>query len=331
MTRFLLTLAACLIASAVQAGDARSYEAGKFAFEIGKVDAGWIQSVEGGGVDGEVVTEPTQDYYAKKHIGNVKYEDFALATEVAGAKPINDWIRATLEGKHTRRSGAISAVDFHMVERRRVEFQDALLTEIGFPACDAAVKDPAVMNLKFSPEITRWKPGDGAKIANPDPPQHRWRSCDFMLTIPGLDCTKVAKIDALTVRQSVTRDEDGEKRDYHLEPGKLEFPNLVITLPDGAAESWLKWHQSFVVEGDNGDDREKTGTLVYLDPTRQKELCTLTLHHLGIFKLTLDPAANDNDKIHRVTVEMYCERMTVAFPSDDDQDPPKANGDVIKP
>jgi hypothetical protein len=259
-----------------------------------------------------------------------KYGDIALETGLGEFGSLNRWIEETSDGKHPRRDGAITVVDGQYRKRRYVAFTDALISEIGFPACDSRLKEVGLLGVRFVPTVTTSKPGDGSKISAPQRPQRMWRCADFKLSIAGLDCRGVQRIEKLTIKQGVTRDNAGEQRGDGLVPGKVEFPNVEVVLPESAAESWIAWHHDFVVAGNNGDDQEKSGSLVFLEQDLQAELCAIELHHLGIFELSFDPPSNGDDKIHRVRVKMYCERMTVRFPtSDDDDKPTTANGSVI--
>ena len=152
--------------------------------------------------------------------------------------------------------------------------------------------------------------------------QKQFVASNFRLEIDGLDCTKVSKIDSFTVKQSVQTDDIGDKRDYQKEPGKLEFPNLRITIAEAAAKTWIEWHEDFVIKGNCGDDQEKSGAIVFLSPNRQKELGRIVLHHLGIFALRRQPATAGAETIARVVAELYCERMELQIGKPLPQKPP---------
>ena len=68
---------------------------------------------------------------------------------------------------------------------------------------------------------------------------------NFRLQIDGLDCSKVTKIESFTVKQGVASKDIGSARDSQKEPGKLEFPNLKITMAEVAAQSFIDWHENF--------------------------------------------------------------------------------------
>jgi hypothetical protein len=294
-----------------QAADTRAYVSGHFFFNLGGVSAGFLKSTDGGGITAEVVEEALGTTYAtKKHIGQPKYEDLELQIGFAMSKAVYDWISASWQMNYARKDGSIVAADFNLNAKSEREFFHALITETGIPACDGSSKEPGYLALKFAPEYVRTKPASG-KIqyeTSKDAQQKLWLPSNFRLEIDGLDCTKVSKVDAFTIKQTVTTDQIGDARDYLKEPGKLEFPNLKVSVALAGAQTWFAWFTDFVVNGNNTEDNEKGGRLVFLSPNRQTELAEIKFFHLGIFKLE-DPTFESTDSVGHVTAELYCERM----------------------
>ena len=299
------------------ASDGRSYVTGYFAMDLDGVKCGLIQKFEGGDVEGEVTTLPiAHDYYVAKQIGNVKYNDFTVQMGLSMGQPVKDWIDNSLAMNYMRKSGELKAADFKRDTRHIREFKDARITGITFPSGDAAAKDPAFMTLKFAPWISRNKKGDGSKVENPaDMVQKVYHPTDFRFVVDGLDkaCAKVQKVEAFDIKQSVVSDSIGQERDYFKEPGKIDFPNCKITLSEEYSHDFFAWHEDFVINGNNEHEKHKSATMVYLNRNRQKELLTLTLSGVGIFKISAAPRANNEDKIAAVTVEMYCENIVSKF------------------
>ena len=232
------------------------------------------------------------------------------------------WIEAE---RHMRGLGVSSKLNarleflLHLKEIGRLDFHQALISEIGLPALDASSKEPARMTLKISPEWTKNKPRKtpGESIAGRYPidprKQKRWMPCNFRLRIDGLEeaCKRVSKIEALTIKQKNVELSVGEHRYNLREPASLEIPNLVITLTEHAGQGFYDWHEKFVLEGHNTPEYEKTGTLEYLDSNMKDILFVCHFHHLGILKLTPDKLGAE--EIRRMKVEMYCESMEWEF------------------
>ncbi|MSP60389.1 MAG: hypothetical protein EXR72_08615 [Myxococcales bacterium] len=294
---------------------ARAYTAGKYALELDGINAGWLHSVEGGHATSDVVSEKVgAGHTVHKHLGGVKYEDISFSCGTGMSKGTYEWIKASFDHKYQRKNGAVLTADYDFNEHSRLTFFNAMPTEFGLPALDAASKDAAKMTIKVAPEYTRQTTSKGGasiagKYANKPGVQKKWLPANFKLQIDGLDCTRVNKIEAIVVKQKVVENPVGELRDYQKEPAALETPNLVITFPESHADEFYKWHEDFVIKGNNGDDKEKGGTLDYLDPSLKAVLFTLTFQHLGVFKLTPEKVESHSENIRRLKCEMYCEEI----------------------
>ena len=295
--------------------DKRGYVAGKYGIELDGIMAGWIQSGEGGQATSDVVSEKIgPDHIIHKHIAGVKYEDITINCGTGMSKGFYEWIKASFDHNYGRKNGALITADYNYKEHSRLTWFNGLISEIGFPALDAASKDAAKMTIKVHPEYTRTTTTTGGaavagKYAINPLVQKKWLPANFKLEIPGLDCTRVTKIEAITLKQKVIDNAVGELRDYEREPAHLEVPNLVVTLAESHAKEFYDWHENFVIKGQNGDDQEKTGTLTYLTPDLKTQLFTLDMHHIGIFKLTPEKVEGGSENIRRVKAEMYVEEM----------------------
>lgn len=284
----------------------------RYALDIGGMSCGWIYSAEGGYAFSDVITEKIgPDKIIHKHLAGVKYEDITITCGAQMARNFYEWIRAALERKHIRKDGAIHLTDYEGNIIHTMDFFHGLITEISFPALDAASKDACAMTIKIAPETTREKKGSGAIDLKPPAPQKKWLARNFRLQIAGLeeDCKQVVAIDALTIKQQVIEHAVGEKRDYEKEPSDIEIPNLVVTLPESHADQFSKWHHDFLVLGKNDQGQEKSGTLEYLTPDLKETIFKLDFFGLGIFRLTPDKLESGSGNIRRVKAEMYCENI----------------------
>jgi hypothetical protein len=298
--------------------DGRSYVQGNFAWTLDGVDCGYVPKVEGGDIEAEYATLPhSSDYFVYKHITNVKYNPVKVQLGVSMTKVVQDWIDASLGRKYQRKSGDIAALNFRLEEMFVREFKDALLTEITFPACDASGKDPGFMTLGFQPWIMRERAGGGGQRSNAiDPKQKAWTPQNFKFTLDGLDDkanSKIAKVNATTIKQTTARDFVGTESDYFDEPGHVEFQDVEITLPQAHADTLYKWHEEFIINKNNTADQHRSASLEFLNQNRQQTLVTLTFSGLGITKISNPVLENNKDGIASVTAKMYCERVEVKF------------------
>src|SRR5712692_1364452 len=98
--------------------DKRAYTAGKYALEVGRIAAGWIQKFSGGSATAEVVTEKIGiDHLARKHLAGVKYEDIVLEVGTGMSKGFYEWIKAAWDGKSVRQDGAVIVTDYDFKEQ----------------------------------------------------------------------------------------------------------------------------------------------------------------------------------------------------------------------
>lgn len=296
--------------------DQRSYTAGKYALDLDGKFAGWIKSVEGGHATADVIVEKVAtDLIWHKHIAGVKYDDITLSCGTAMSKAFYEWLQASVDHQAKRiTSGAIVAADYNFKETGRLNFFNALITEVGFPALDAASKDAASMSLKFAVETTRQLNATGSPIKGDlgAGQQKKWTPANFRLAIDGIPtgCKWVNKIEALTVKQKVVDNPLGEFRDFQKEPAHIEFPNLVVTVAESHADEFYKWHEDFVIKGNCDQSKEKGGSLTYLASDTKTELFTINFQGLGIFSAKAEKSESASENIKRVKFEMYCEQLT---------------------
>lgn len=288
----------------------REVAAGKYALELDGVTAGWLQSASGGDAEGEVVQETIgADQIVRKHIAAVHYTDIELSCGAGMETSIYDWLASTIEHKFVRKDGAVSSLDFNSKEVARLNFFNAVVREIAFPALDAASKDQATLTVTVAPEYARRVKGSGAKSSSVGTKGKKpWFPSTFRLTIDGIDGKGVSKVEPIVVTQTVAESAIGELREFEKEPAHLELGDLVVTVAESKAADFVAWHNDFVIKGNNGTDAEKTGTLEFLTSDLKQVLFTLELKGLGIFKLVREAGAAA-EGISKLRASMYCEEL----------------------
>lgn len=292
------------------AAEARSYVGGRFTLELDGAKAGFLQSVDGGGISAEVTEESAPPVF-DKHVGPAAFDQFEVQLGLSMGKPLMDWIQASLDMKYQRKSGEIAAADFKRKVRRVSEFNDALITAIRFPACDALAKEYGFVALRFAPTVTRQRPGDGSRVLPPDDmTQRQWHPEDFRFTLDGIDCAEVLAIDPIIVEMPPLKPNDPQ-------PPRPRIGNLRLTATGRTAAALIDWADDFIIKGNNDPLREKTGALRFLEAQRGRELLGIEFTGLGIFSITPKPEPEDPEKIE---VRLYAETVRL---SGQDPNPPK--------
>ena len=267
--------------------------------------AGFLSHAEGGNAFGDVVNEKLgPDGVTRKHLAGVKYEDITINCGTGMSKAFYDWVSSSFGSKDVRMSGAIDATDFNFKIRSEMTFSNAMITEVGFPALDAASKDAAKMTVKFAPEFTRVSAKTGTLKAPTNLKTAKWLASNFKLSLDGVDTSRVTHIDAFALTFDVITNSDGNAVGRN-----LNVPNMKVRIPAASAGDFIKWHQDFVIDGNNGQEQEKTGSISYLAPDLTTEIFRLDIGNVGIFALDYDPLDVSTDSLRQVTVQLYAETM----------------------
>jgi hypothetical protein len=290
-------------------GISRSGITGTYFLSLNGAPIGRLKSAAGGNAVGDVVSSGNAaSYYVSKHLASTRYEDIAIEVGLGMDKSFYEWIKAGWTAAPLRKDGSIIAADFNLNSQSQRKFSNALITEVTIPALDSAAKEPAYMTVKFRPESTRDTSASG-KVALSAGKQSVWFSPNFRLEIDGLDCTRVSRIDSFAV-QAVAIQSSGDRTPGQGSsvPGKINFPNLRITLAETSAATWRNWHNDFVVKGNNASENEKNGSLKFLAADLKKELGRIEFYNLGLYRLARESEIA-SDVAARMKAELYCQRM----------------------
>ena len=294
----------------------RPYSGGHFVFVLdGAPVPGYLRSVEGGVVKGEVVDETVgPDFTHFKHLGTVEVEPLSLELGMSMSRPILDWIRASWKRDFGRKTGAVIHTDFEFHSQIEQWFEDALVVETTFPALDGASTDPAYLTVKLQPERVQLKPGKREPVRGVySPMQKHWSPSNFRLNIDGLDCSHVAKIDSFSVKQNVVQLRVGSSRYPELEPTGIEFGNLSVTIGLAYADDFRKWYEEYVVRGDKDTRQERQGSIEFLGPHGVETLFTVNLQNVGIYGFTIEKSEANSDSTKRCKVDLYVESMDLEY------------------
>lgn len=299
----------------------RSYVANRFLLELQKQTAGWLLTAEGGLASTEVVQERlSAGYPVRKHAGNVKVEEITFTCGSSMTEPFYEWLQGSIRYEHERKEGSIVTANYDFKEIVRTNFYEALITEIGLPAVDAASKDACKFTIKMAPEWSEVKYSGGTQSMLPAPKdtekQKRWQAANFRFNVDGMDTRKVNKVEGLTIKQNVVDNAIGERLIFQKEPAQIDFPNVVFTIPEVDAAPWYKWYDDFVTKGKSDPANEKNGHLEYLKPDVSGIIFTVDFFGLGIIKFTPDKLESSSEKVRNVKIEMYCERMDFKYAPD---------------
>lgn len=291
----------------------RSYTAGRFAvmFDQGGTNAGYVKSVTGGNIKGEVaVHQLGPDNVQKKHLATIVHEPITVEVGMGMSKSFYEWIQSSFDKGHVTKSGELVAANFDYEAQSARAFTDAYISEVTIPALDGSSKEPAYMTVKFDPEKIRYEKRGGEKLTGTlASNQKKWLCSNWRVDISGLNCTRVAKVDSFTWKQSVIKDEVGMFREATKHPAKVEVPNLKLTISMADISDWQDWHRSFVIDGLCTEGDEKEGSITFLGPDLKEELAEIQLFNVGLISLQQAKQEANKEEVARFEVELYVEKM----------------------
>jgi hypothetical protein len=293
----------------------RAYVSGYFALSLDGIDESStdvLLGYAGGFPYGKVgVFQEGSGGPPDKFISGVGVADIVFQVGAELSPTLRAWVAEMVSGAATvdsKKNGAILFLDEKLNLQHRLNFTGALVTEVTFPACDAASKDPLFLTIVISPESSEYVPGGGKVVLPVSAKQKKWLASNFRVSVGGLPTQRVSKVDALTVKQPVVEFNDGTTRLPQKLPGKLELPNLVITLAATDSQPWFDYFSQFVLQG-TGTERQ--GMLEYLAADLASPLFAVQLHNLGIVTCQPEHADSASDKVAKTTAGMYLEGISL--------------------
>ena len=292
---------------------ARSFSTARYILEIDGHQVP-VRSVIGGMPYGEVVNISVgPDAGVKKHISSVKYDDFVVTCGL-DAPIVTTLISGMLQHKSTRSNGAIIATDADFKERSRLEFRDALLTEVVFPRLDASSKDAGFLTLRFAPEHTRRVINvGGAATAKLGEKQKAWMLSNFQVALPdAMPTNRISAVSEISITRTMESAAIGAARDAARQPTQFEIAHVTFDVSQADEREYYDWFDRLVVRG---EEQEKEMSIAYLDPTLKNTLAKLTLGGVGCFKVEPVAAAPGAEAIARTRVSCYIETAAFALTS----------------
>ncbi|MDO8357567.1 MAG: phage tail protein [Nitrospirota bacterium] len=299
-----------------EAAVARTFSGVNIALELDGAPAGFIEAVQGGNAFADILVEAVgPDAIQRKRPGPVKFEDLVIEVRLDGdAKALMSWITETLTKGSTPRNGAVVYADINFTEVKRLEFFNAVLTEVALPAADASDgKKLAALTLRITPQTTRLAGSKGKKLSGIAAKSKRLLNSNFRFNVQGLEkaCVRIGKVESIVAKRPVAGSAVGQDRLKQSAPGVLDCSIVRLTLPEADAGPFYTWFDDTVVKGRPGG--ELAGLLEWLDPTLKVVLASVQLAGLGIVRYAPEPINVGAERPGQVQVDMYCESFNITI------------------
>ena len=173
-------------------------------------------------------------------------------------------------------------------------FYEALITEIGLPAVDAASKEACKFTIKMAPEWTEIKHSSGTQSMLPAPKdtekQKRWQAANFRFVVDGMNTQRVNKVEALTIKQNVVDNAVGERLIFKRNPPRSTSPTSSSPSQKSTPSPSTSGMTTSSPRGKSDPANEKNGHLEYLKPDVAGVLFTVDFFGLGIIKFNPEKA-----------------------------------------
>lgn len=225
--------------------------------------AGYLKGAEGG----DATTLPG---------GGVSYSDISLVCRPDSS--LASWISASLAGKGSSSTGAIVMIKENS-ETSRLTFTDGSITEVTIPALDASSREAAYLTVKIHPSSTVFTVGKPTRVTLPAASKQRvWMGSNFKMSINGVDCTRVKRIEAITLRPV-----GGS--------GATVVSGVSYSCAQKAGESLLAWQQSSIKNGGNIAANQRDGQIQLLEQNLKTSVLTVSLGGLGLVSVAPLPGS----------------------------------------
>ena len=272
----------------------RGRPSNRYAVELDGRPCGWLTDLAGAASGGELGS-PTG-----------RYEELTLRCWPAMPRGFYEWVARSFAAQPQGCDGLLVLADDNDRELSRLRWMDGVVTEFAATAIDAAALDTAKVALKVSPRRSQRGEVLGPELPAAAVDTRRPQPASMPgLQIDGLEevCSHIKRVEGLVIRQRVRRSDDGCIREREA-PGIYTSP-LVITLPEGKGQGFVRWREACELGKSNG----RTATMVLGSPAVG---FTVVLHGVRPLR-TEELAAADSDDPRRRDLRVELRARDVAF------------------
>jgi hypothetical protein len=230
----------------------------------------------------------------QRQISSYGYTNLQFKLGLQFGTPILNWVNAALKGEPMTKSGTLIELDDKNRAKSYLDFANGAIANFVVPGFDGASNTASTFSLEAAITKATIRPGDMASVSLPSR-QKPFLASNFRLKIDGLSTARVRLIAPLSFRRT----------DRGIVP-----TDLVVTFPSADVDPWRAWVDDFIVQGNNGQDKEKQGAIEVMAPDLAEVLATLTIKQIGI--LELSPTDDTSARYHRAS--MYFEYAQLSYP-----------------
>lgn len=272
--------------------------------------AGYLRKVEVGKVKGDVLAHNLGgSLRQKKHVAKMSWDTIKFEVGVGMGADLYKWIQSSFREQHTVKSGAVMVCNQNYEVQRRVDFEEAHITEITLPRLAAKDGKELYFSVTIQPTRVRHTAGDGSKnqikIAAE---QKLYAGTNFRLLTPsGPTQGCLMSIDSLKWTQKVEEFAVGEFLESTYVPTSVEVGDVKLTLSAHKYQEWEAKAKSWFVDGARTEALEVTKTIQILGPDGNDVVAEITLENCGYKELSFSAMEANKSSVASFDAVFYCE------------------------
>lgn len=299
------------------AADTRSFTTARELLYLEGLPMGLLSGRDGGLPFVEVKSLRTGIEPVKGVAGTVKYEPLILQFGAGMPNSLFQWIADSMQLQPSvKRSGFIAFVGIDGNEGGRLNFTNALISEVTLPALDGASKEAVAMTITLVPEFTQLflSPTTAVKhTLTVGPKTKNWLGANYRMAIDKIDLKSLMAVDAQTTTIKIGSSQPGQDRLPISAPTGIENGNLVLTVREVDARQFLDWFNQ--LWGPNGNPNDpallRTATLNLMSVDMKAVLGTVIFRDVGVARISPQRLESNADAIRKCKIELYVGSTTI--------------------
>jgi len=291
-----------------------SYAASKVALEINGKFAGFLKSCDVGSWELEKVEHASGAFLEKrKSGGGMKYGAQSASYAVSESLALVDWSMSLSRKKCVTADGAFVMADHDFKATRRVDFVEAYINEIKFPSLDSSAnKNPFMLDIKWQPTEVKHSKASGQISAEQSKTQKTWSSANYRLIGMPFETKFVSKIDLPTITAKMANETYGESRRIEYHYASQDCTDVVLHCSGGLMrDQVLPYIQKVIADGKLTDGEYFDCQVDLLDPSLTKNLGSVILKGLGLYKYTEQKLEAGQEKASSFELHFTCESADI--------------------
>jgi hypothetical protein len=291
-----------------------AYSSGYTIVELDGKVLGSVVGAEGGEPFADVTAGAPSGKRVPKQLGPLQYAPIVLTVGAMTVPALFEWVRDTLDGTGSPKDGALILTDYTGRDRERLEWDNAVIDEVVFPALDGRSSDTVALRVTLTPERARWVPvsGSSSHYVNHTKPKDQFLASRFELSIDTLvaETSRARSISEIVLRRQTATDDAGKVSDV------FDIGDVIVTFPEAQRPAFSAWFDDLVTSsatGGGGGTAAHTASIALLTSDLKRVLVTLELDGVGTSRVSRRRDADGSSGVELADVSLYSELAKIVL------------------